>query len=63
MCFRFMISNDTMAGSCKRLFTLSEEKGLARHDEIVLEVGTGHGVLYKPLDAWIIPAVDWAKYR
>jgi hypothetical protein len=56
-------SNDTLAGSCERLFALSEGKGLARHQEIVLEVGTGHGVLYKPLDEWITPTVEWARQR
>jgi len=38
-------------------------KGVARHEEVVLKVGTGHGVLYKLLDEWILPAVNWAKYR
>jgi hypothetical protein len=47
-------------GSCEELFALSEGKGLARHDEIVLHVGTGHGILYKPLDEWVVPAVKWA---
>jgi hypothetical protein len=49
------------SGSCQDLFSFSEGKGLSRHEEIVLQVGTGHGVLYKPLDEWILPAVDWAN--
>jgi len=49
------------AGSCQELFALSEGQGLSRHDEIVLEIGTGHGILYQPLDAWINPVVAWAK--
>lgn len=56
-------SADKLAGSCQGLFSYSEGKGLARHNEIVLNVGTGHGVLYKPLDEWIIPAVSWAGKR
>lgn len=48
------------AGSCKELFEFSEGRGLARHDELVLRVGTGHGILYQPLDEWILPAVQWA---
>lgn len=49
-------------GSCKELFTLSEGNGgLSRHDEIVLNIGTGHGILYKPLDAWITPVIQWAR--
>lgn len=51
------------AGSCKELYTFSEGKGIARHDEIVLHIGTGHGILYKPLDEWILPTVQWANNR
>jgi hypothetical protein len=54
-------SVDELSGSCQELFTFSEGKGLARHNEIVLHVGTGHGILYKPLDEWLIPAVEWAN--
>jgi hypothetical protein len=49
-------------GSCEELFALSESnEGLSKHDEIVLETGTGHGILYKPLDEWIAPVVQWAR--
>ena len=48
------------AGSCEELFRMSQGKGLGRHEEIVLQEGTGHGILYKPLDAWVLPAVQWA---
>ena len=54
-------SIDEYAGSCQELFTLSEGKGLSRFDEIVLDVGTGHGILYQPLDDWILPVVQWAN--
>jgi hypothetical protein len=49
------------SGSCQELFKLSEGQGLGRHDEIVLQVGSGHGVLYKPLDEWVIPAGKWSQ--
>ena len=52
--------SDTLAGSCGSLFSFSEGKGLARHDEIVLHIGTGHGILFQPLDAWIVPTIQWA---
>lgn len=52
--------SDELSGSCEELFAFSEGK-IARHQEIVLHVGTGHGILYKPLDEWIIPAVQWAE--
>ena len=55
-------SVDQYAGSCEELFALSESYGgLSRHDEIVLNIGTGHGILYKPLDEWILPTVEWAE--
>lgn len=54
-------SSDEYAGSCQELFAYSEGKGISSHDEIVLNIGTGHGILYKPLDQWINPAVDWAN--
>jgi hypothetical protein len=53
-------STDQLAGSCQELFTFSEGRGLSRHNEIVLKVGTGHAVLFKPLDEWITPAIQWA---
>lgn len=53
-------SADQLAGSCQEIFSLSEGKGLARHGEIILNVGTGHGILYRPLDEWIIPIIEWA---
>jgi hypothetical protein len=56
-------SVDELSGSCQELFAFSEGKGLARHDEIILNVGTGHGILYKPLDEWLVPAVKWARGR
>jgi len=52
-------SVDDLSGSCQELFNFSEGK-IARHEEIVLHVGTGHGILYKPLDEWILPTVQWA---
>ena len=53
-------SADGFAGSCEELFVFSEGK-IARHEEIVLDIGTGHGILYKPLDKWILPTVQWAQ--
>jgi hypothetical protein len=54
-------SVDDLAGSCDELFAFSEGNGLNRHAEIVLHIGTGHGILYKPLDEWILPTVQWAQ--
>ena len=54
-------AEDEYSGSCEELFQLSEGKGLGRHEQLVLHVGTGHGILYKPLDEWILPALEWAS--
>jgi hypothetical protein len=53
-------STDELAGSCQELFSFSEGKGISKYNEIVLNVGTGHGILFKPLDEWIIPVIQWA---
>jgi hypothetical protein len=52
---------DEYAGSCQELFSYSEGKGISTYDEIVLDIGTGHGILYQPLDEWVLPTVAWAK--
>ena len=54
-------SSDELAGSCQELFSSSEGKGISNHSEIILHIGTGHGILFQPLDEWIMPAVQWAR--
>ncbi|GAB4196297.1 MAG: hypothetical protein Tsb002_29510 [Wenzhouxiangellaceae bacterium] len=49
------------AGSCAELFEYSAAYGLQDHDEIVLQIGSGHGILYRPLDEWLQPATAWLK--
>jgi len=53
--------DDEYSGSCEELFNLAEGKGLSRHIELVLQVGTGHGILYEPLSEWVLPTVKWAN--
>ncbi len=53
-------SADTLAGSCQELFDFSKGMGLTEFREVVLHVGTGHGILYKPLDEWVKPVMDWS---
>ena len=50
---------DEFAGSCQELFESSEGKGLSNHEEIILGVGLGHGILYQPMDEWIAPVIQW----
>lgn len=54
------IADDEYSGSCQELFDSSGGKGLSRFDELVLEVGTGHRILYEPIPEWVIPTVQWA---
>lgn len=54
-------ADDEYSGSCEDLFARSEGKGLGRHLEIVTNVGTGHGILYEPLEEWVVPTVRWAN--
>lgn len=54
-------SEDKFAGSCDELISISDGGGISGYDEIVLDVGTGHGILYKPLNEWMMPAVEWAN--
>jgi hypothetical protein len=53
-------SEDDQAGSCRELFLFSEGKGISRYNEIVLDIGLGHGILYKPLAEWLKPTIQWA---
>jgi metallo-beta-lactamase class B len=52
---------DKLAGSCMDFFHQCEDSGLRRHKEIRLEVGTGHGIVYQPLDEWIDPLLEWVR--
>lgn len=55
--------DDEYSGSCEQLFNLAEGRGLSHHNEIVLQVGTGHGILYQPLLEWVFPTVQWANQQ
>jgi hypothetical protein len=47
------------AGTCEPLYQASPDIG--RHDGLVVEVGTGHAILFQPLDEWVLPTVEWAR--
>jgi hypothetical protein len=54
-------SVDEFGGSCEGLLPTPRGQGTGKYEEIVLEIGIGHGILYKPMQEWIIPVVEWAK--
>jgi hypothetical protein len=49
----------TGAGTCQSFFDNST--GVNRHKEIVLRLGIGHGIVYRPLKEWVDPTADWAS--
>jgi hypothetical protein len=54
-------ADDTGCGSCQDFFTSAQGKKLGRTKEIVLHMGLGHGILYRPLPEWIEPVIAWAS--
>jgi hypothetical protein len=54
-------SSDEYASSCEQLVDFSDSAQLGQYAELVLHVGTGHGILYEPLEEWVSPTVNWAK--
>lgn len=51
---------DEIAGSCKNFLDELKSDGLKEYRECALHLGLGHGILYAPLEEWIIPALNWA---
>lgn len=49
---------DQLVGSCQDFF--KQSTGINSYKEIKLKIGTGHGIVYKPLKEWIDPVVQWA---
>ena len=54
-------ADDTGCGSCQDFFNSARGKKLGRTKEIVLNLGLGHGILYRPLPEWVEPVVAWAS--
>ena len=52
-------STDELAGSCRPLIEKSSK--VTTFEEIRLETGLGHGMLYRPLPEWVGPATEWAR--
>jgi predicted esterase len=52
-------SNDDEFESCSEIFSAGGE-GLVSN-EIILHVGSGHGLFYSPADEWVLPMIEWAK--
>ena len=53
-------ASDDIGQSCRAIAARSP--GLRRFEEIRLDTGLGHGVVYRPLNEWVGPAVPGAKH-
>lgn len=53
--------NDSITGSCKDAFALSETGLKAR--EIELNTGKGHGTFYKVYSDWFMPLLEWLSKK
>lgn len=51
-------ANDDMAGTCADFFRRST--GLSKQKEVVLQLGLGHGILYRPFKEWVDLVTEWA---
>lgn len=54
-------SSDELVGSCESFFGRSSSRH--KHEEIVLELGGGHGAFYRPREEWVGPVISWAMLQ
>jgi hypothetical protein len=54
-------TDDTGCGSCQGFFTSALGKKLGSTKEIVLHMGLGHGILYRPLSEWVESVIAWVN--
>ena len=52
-------ASDDVGGSCRPLVRRSP--AVTQFREIRLDTGLGHGIVYRPLPAWVRPTIAWAK--
>ena len=52
-------ASDDLVGSCDALF--GRVAGEGEREEIILELGGGHGAFYRPRPEWVDPVVEWAS--
>lgn len=52
-------ASDEIGGTCEPL--VKRSPGVKSFSEVRLETGLGHGIVYRPLEQWLAPAIAWAK--
>lgn len=53
--------SDQLGGSCSKLIALNRDC-ISRTSEIELNLGNGHGFIFRPYNEWVIPVIEWAKH-
>lgn len=53
--------SDPFGTSCSKM--LNKSACLTYSKEIELNLGVGHGFLYKPYKEWVIPVIEWARNK
>jgi hypothetical protein len=53
--------SDQLAGSCSKLISRNRDC-VIRTSEIELNLGNGHGFIFRPYTEWVIPVIEWAKH-
>ncbi len=51
--------SDTIAGSCREYLTFLKSPGLRAFKEIETQLDLGHGLLFRPIKEWVVPALNW----
>ena len=52
-------TSDEIGGSCRPL--VERSPAVTRFREVALHTGLGHGLIYRPLDDWVAPALAWSR--
>lgn len=55
--FLSIYESSDQKGSCDNIFR--EQPAISSYKEIKLNMGIGHGFLYKPYQEWVIPLIKW----
>ncbi|HEY6661436.1 MAG TPA: alpha/beta hydrolase [Sphingomicrobium sp.] len=52
-------ASDHIGSSCRPL--IKRSPAVKRFEEVRLNTGLGHGIVYRPLPAWVRPTIAWAR--
>jgi hypothetical protein len=52
-------ASDEIGGSCRPV--IAQSPAVKRFEEVRLTTGLGHGMVYRPLPEWVMPALAWTR--